>query len=462
MKKIIFLACALAMLFSSCNDYLDVKPYGKVVPKTAEEFSALIHTRLNSIDIGEQYYIIYDAKRLVAFDMAGCNDFETCLTEQSGNDLPYYMKSISGGYLKLYEIIRDCNIVINNMTDEGTTLTNNVLGASYALRAVCYYQLLRLYCEAPEKGNFDKQPGLPLVDKFDMEARPIRSNMQATIDFIEADLQKSMSYNCTDKIYLFTQEVVKAYLARLYFWSEQWDKCLPLAQEVLKHYPLLSGKEYEEMITKPYTTKKNNHIIKTYQLASPTAEQEYNGHNSSIKYRPVSKRFIDCFQNGEDTTDVRYTLCINRKRQATKPLYCGMRAAEFKCMEAESYYHLGKQGEALQALNNLRSLRIKGVKPYTMETLPDTPKNDLITTDCEGKPMTKLLGAILNERHKELFLEGDRFFQLKRNGGPEYWVPYNGRKYTNLHFMYTRPIPEKDIRSTKGMVQNPGYQDLEF
>lgn len=461
MKKIIFLACAIALLLTSCDDYLDVKPYGKVIPKTAEEFSALIHSNLNDIDVGEQAYIIFDAQRIINLDMAGCDDFEACLTEQSGQSLPYYMGNLSGGYSNLYQVIRDCNIVINNMDDEGTELTNNVLAAAYALRAVCYYQLLRLYCEAPVKGSYDSQPGMPLVDRFDMEARPIRSSMQATIDFIENDLQKSLGYKCTDELYRFTEDVTKGYLARLYFWSEQWDKCLPLAQEMLKGHPLLAGEAYEKMIAKPYTPM-NNHLIMVYRLASQNAEEDYNATNSRVKFRPVSKRFIDCFQNGEDTTDVRYPLFINRKRQAIKPIYCGMRAAEFKFMEAESYYHLGKQDEALQALNELRAHRIDGVEGYTMQTLPPLSSGDLITTDCDGQPMTRLLAAILNERHKEFFLEGDRFFELKRNGGPEYWVPYNGRKYTNLHYMYTLPIPERDIRITEGMVQNPGYTELNY
>lgn len=459
MKKIIFLACTIVLLFTSCDDYLDVKPYGKVVPKTAEEFSALIHNRLDEIDRGQNPTIFFTIGDIISFDMAGCDDFEACLTEQSGRMLPYYMGKLGANYSTTYSMIRDCNIVINEMDDEGTELTNNVLAVAYAMRAASYLQLVHLFCEAPVKGNYDSQLGMPLVDRFDMEARPIRSSMQATVDFIEADLKKSLSYHCTDEIYRFTEDVAKGFLARLYFWSEQWDKCLPLAQELLKGHPLLSGEEYKKMIAKPYTPM-NNHLIMLYRLDSQSAE--YNAENSNVKFRPVSKRFIDCFQNGEDTTDVRYAFSINKKRQGIKPIFCGIRAAEFKFMEAESYYHLGKQDEALKSLNELRAHRIDGVKPYTMETLPEAPKSDLITTDCDGKPLTKLLAAILNERHKEFFLEGDRFFELKRNGGPEYWVAYNGRKYTNFHYMYTLPIPEVDIRTTKGMIQNPGYTELEY
>ena len=46
------------VLFTSCTDYLDIKPYGRTIPKTAEEFSALMHNHLNNIDSGEDEDIV--------------------------------------------------------------------------------------------------------------------------------------------------------------------------------------------------------------------------------------------------------------------------------------------------------------------------------------------------------------------------------------------------------------------
>ena len=39
----------------SCNSYLDLKPYGETIPKTPEEFSALLHSILNDIDYGTDW-----------------------------------------------------------------------------------------------------------------------------------------------------------------------------------------------------------------------------------------------------------------------------------------------------------------------------------------------------------------------------------------------------------------------
>ena len=44
-----------AAVLASCTKYLDIKPYGQTIPKTAEEFSALLNTTLEEIDYGEEY-----------------------------------------------------------------------------------------------------------------------------------------------------------------------------------------------------------------------------------------------------------------------------------------------------------------------------------------------------------------------------------------------------------------------
>ena len=128
---------------------------------------------------------------------------------------------------------------------------------------------------------------------------------------------------------------------------------------------------------------------------------------------------------------------------------------------AESLYHSEQETEALAALNQFRQHRIANVVDYTMETLPSPNPDEYITVDVYGKQLTPLLNAILNERRKELFLEGDRWFELKRNGSPEFWVAKQGRKYTTRSYMYTFPLPIQDVELVDGMIQNPGYDKVQ-
>ena len=124
MKAIHLLLCATMALSSlSCTNYLDIKPYGRTIPKTAEEFSALLHNHLNKIDVGNDRLLVGNASQTLVWD-AGCgDDFETCLTEQGGSTLVTYVGNIAGSsnneyyYRDLYAVIRDCNLVLNEMEE---------------------------------------------------------------------------------------------------------------------------------------------------------------------------------------------------------------------------------------------------------------------------------------------------------------------------------------------------------
>ena len=126
-------------------------------------------------------------------------------------------------------------------------------------------------------------------------------------------------------------------------------------------------------------------------------------------------------------------------------------------MLSESLYHLGDEEGALRWLNELRRNRIEGAEDLTAATLPAVRKGDRIVVDALGNPVTPLLQAIFDERRKEMFMEGDRWFELKRNGRPEWWVISNGLKYTTRKYLYTAPISKDDIDLNPGLEQNPGY-----
>ncbi len=455
-----------AGLLSSCSHYLDIKPYDKVIPETAEDFSALIHEHLNDIDDGSDDVLVPSFSTTSSYDSGYGDDFEVCLTSSNVSRLPNYVgsmitaNSFNNLYSNLYEIIRDCNIVISEMKESGTREADDLLATSYAMRGVAYYQLLRNFCDVPQPGNYDSQLGVPIVTVFDMEAKPARSSMARTIEQIESDLQRSISYHLDNDIYRFTEDVARGYLARLYFWTRQWDNCLDLAQELLAKYPLLDPEAYKSMATSGSGKLMGNQLIKAYRSVSISGSGSVSGALTSLSYRPVSLRFLSHFTDEEKTTDVRYGIYVNTKRQASKGIFCGMRGAEFALMEAEALYHLGQKTEALKAINNFRRHRIKDYTDLEMDNLPALNTREIIRVDVEGNPLTPLMGLILSERRKELFLEYDRWFEQKRNGAPQFSAMYNGVKYTTLSYMYTFPIPIRDIELNPDLVQNQGYNEV--
>ena len=93
-----------------------------------------------------------------------------------------------------------------------------------------------------------------------------------------------------------------------------------------------------------------------------------------------------------------------------------------------------------------------------MNTLPPVDPSAMIKVDAEGKNLTPLMASILNERRKELYMEYDRWFELKRNGRPEFWVGYKGIKYETKKYLYTFPLWKQDLRVNPNLVQNEGYE----
>lgn len=455
----IFFAVTILASSLSCTKFLDIKPYGKTIPETPEEFSALIHSHLEDFDEGSD---IFWGTPDDAFYLEMISDnFETTLTKYPlGNNLPVYIgsniDSRSAIYGRIYSIIRDCNIVIGYINEDGSTLSNDVLGTAYALRGVCYYKLLREYCE-PCHDNADG-PGVPIVTEFDMEAKPTRSSIGKTISQIESDYKKAMEYNIQDEIYRFNNDVLQALLARLYFWSGDYGNAVVYARKVLERHPLVEGKAYSDMVESQYAPK-GEVIFKSCNLPGQAIRLNVSASNVSIKYKPVSRRFVSLFPEKEG--DIRYELSFNKKRECVKCRQMSIRSSEMQLIVAESLYHTGDKSGALSALNKLRSKRITPFVPYTSETLPAVDASEYIKTDATGKELTPLVSAILNERRKELFCEGDRWYELKRNGRPEFWVAKQGRKYTTAKFLYTWPLPIDDILLVPGLVQNPGYEKTE-
>lgn len=456
MKKYILLLFT-TLTCVSCTEYLDIKPYGKEIPEDVEDFSALLHHLCDDLDKGSTLAIPI----LGVYSEAGgieavTDNMEVNLTESpQGDMLRGYIGhfAVPSTYGYLYEAIRTCNIILDEIGDARDTREGlDLIGTSYAIRGVCYYQLMRLYCAPPlaEDGKL----GVPLVTTFDMEAKPVRSTMQETIDLIESDLKAAIECNIQEPMYRFNNDVLHGYLARLYHWCGRWAEARQEALQVLANHPLIEGNDYKTMIDKQFGLAGNRLIMSNIKGSALGLTEFYN----TLKARPISTRYLDLFPASE--TDIRKTFFFNAKRQTTKTCFAGLRSAEMAFIAMEAAYHLNDPTTALKELNDFRRKRISPYTDLTMTTLPAIRNDEYIKEDCYGNALTPLLYNILVERRKELFMENaDRFFELKRNGRPEWWIMFRGLKYWNQKYMYTWPLPVADIELQPKLIQNPGYDE---
>ena len=456
-KRYIYILSLLMLL--GCQNFLNVKPQGKIIPKTEEEYAAVLNYRLNNLESGTYDQILNNGELIAKYE-AFADDLNANIA--IGN-LPIYagteFNKNYGIYKDLYAIIKDCNIIIDAMKGYSSEHAKQLSAAATGIKGACYYNLMRNYCKAYDPATADKDLGLVIMDKFDLDNTPERSDLMVTADFVISTLKSAISYGITDDKYLFTTDVCKAFLARALFWAEDWDDALDVCQELAEKYPLASREEYASVINSEYGKGKGI-IIRSRINNNNSSSASIRGQAvSDMRTRPVNYELIRLY----DTKDIRLTTFFTSNRKNQKEPFGRIRASEIHLMMAECHAQMGESQLALDILNGLRAKRIEDYTAYTLETLPEVDTRAMIKVDAKGEPLTPLTQAILNERRMEMCMEGDRWFELKRNGGPEFTILTDAigiwQKYTMKTYMYTFPINKDDVDLKDYLKQNEGYEE---
>ena len=443
---------------SGCKNYLNVQPQGEVIPETDEEFTAIIHNLLRDIEGGGDEYVIGNMDALKHLE--GCADNLDANIRTSSN-LTFFageeIDSRQRAYEESWKIVRDCNIVIENMKDRTSDIARGALSAAYSMKGIVYYNLLREFCQPWSDSKASELPGIPIVDRFGINDKPTRGTIRQTYDYTKAQFENALALNPTDPKYIFTEWIIKAYEAKLEFWCQNWDRGISLCEDVIAHcgISLTPISEYAGMINAQYDTK-GEVLVRSHINNSSELDWYFSYTKSYLASRPASARLIKLFGENPEK-DVRYAASFDKKRMNAKTPECKVRLSEVVLMLSEAYYHKGDNASALKWLNELRRNRIEEATDLTMTSLPEVREGDRIVVDCQGNTVTPLLQAIFDERRKELYMEGDRWYELKRNGRPEWWVISNGLKYTTKEYLYTSPISKSDVDLNPGLEQNPGY-----
>ena len=457
MRKVTLITAALiaAVLLQGCTGFLTVKPQGEVIPSTDEEFAAIIHYHLNEIEGGGDEFIIGNMETIARLE--GCAD-DLDANILPGTNLASYSGELinqrMSAYRESFEVIRDCNIVIENLKGRDTPTAKGVMAAAYSIKGIVYYNLMKEFCPAWGDGS---ELGIPIVETFDVESRPLRPTLSQTAEYAVAQFDKALAQGSTDPKYIFTPYIIKAFKAKTLFWAEKWDEAIPVCEDILSN----SGKKLcdrESFATMMSSDAPVSEILLKSHINNAS---ELNWYFSYIKgyisSRPAGKAFVSLFgENPED--DVRFKVSLDSKRFNTKLPEMRIRLSEILLTLAECYVHSNRAGDAIDLLNSLRSHRIRNAEPLSLDTLPEVRTGDRISVDAMGKPVSKALQAVFDERRKELFMEGDRWWELKRNGSPEWWVVTGGLKYTTRKYLYTAPIYKGDTELNPAMKQNEGYE----
>jgi hypothetical protein len=381
-------------------------------------------------------------------------------------------------------------IVVEAGSADEKTL-NNYKGEAHLLRAYYYHQLVKYYAKAYDVNGVKNggELGVPIVDKYDVEAKPSRSTLEDTYQFILGDIAAAKTLLTVageaGSEYL-TVDAITALEARVQLSLGNWVEAAAAANSLITggKYPLVNTAENLRKVW--HKGDKAESIVQLYAALSPAetaaANNIYLGDNGKAG---AEKRFAPDFipaqwtLNLYDNADIRKQVFLQEKNillggsddklvlfnkfpgdstlftvttnYQHKPKV--FRIAEMYLIKAEALAHSpATEGEALATLNILRTNR--GLNALT------------------GLSGTGLLDEIKRERTRELLGEGNRLDDLKRwnqsvdraAGG---WqkvnllAPGNAEQLVkqagNDKFVWA--IPYRDMTANPNLAgqQNPGW-----
>ena len=382
----------------------------------------------------------------------------------------------------LYQMINQTNLAIKyvpNISMPDVADRNDYLGQAYALRALAYFDLVRVYAQPygyiKEKGLTGVEAmGVPIVLKDDLSARPSRNTVAEVYenliipDLVEAERLMSDSYvraGVKDVVATVTKPVIQALMARVYLHHEDWQLAADYATKVIKNgrFRLLSGDRFVSMWdgSVDVAPQSGSEIIfEVYVSQSDGSRSDLGDYLTAPEVAGgagygdvrVSNDLINLY----DATDVRLTGLTK-----TNSKYSGYRW---------STKYPGKNGQL--AYNNVPVLRISEMYLIRSEAIYRgatvsgvTAIDDLnrVATNRNAEAYASVtLDNLFEESRKEFLFEGHIFFDMKRLQKSLVRTDYDLDPLTkNIDFPSYRwalPIPENDILYNDNMDQNPGYQ----
>ena len=153
-----------------------------------------------------------------------------------------------------YGWIKNCNTVINMAGPEPTAARISGAGIAYAMRAMFYLDLARLYSAQPYGVNKNAET-VPIIKETttitEAQNNP-RATNEAIYNFILDDLNKAETmlagYERTD-VYTPNVSVVYGLKARAYLEMEDWANAEAYAKKAQEGYTVMSAEEYTSRTT---------------------------------------------------------------------------------------------------------------------------------------------------------------------------------------------------------------------
>lgn len=437
----------------SCSDFLDTD-----IPKDQINRSTVFNDDRTAVSAMNQCYTLLRNTGFLSGSLSGMGVWLGCHTDEleavtsRAIDYRYFYEGsitpstpgIKSLWNDTYKQIYTVNAVLEGLENaQGLTpaVASQLKGEATAIRGLLHFYLSQTFGAVPYVVSTDYN-----INKNIQKKSSEAVLLQSITDLEKAEKLLVVEYPSSEKVRI-NLFVVKALLARMYLYTNNWILAQQYAQEVIN-----SGMYEPELLEKVFLKESTSAL---WQL-----KPEIEGGNSSEAYAYIftsvpapqiklSSFFNNCFEPG-DLRKEQWVRAVGTGMENTHPYKYRergtsppskeysiiIRVEEMYLIAAETAMEMGNWQLCNDMLNVLRA------------------KAGLEGLDLQNKETA--LKAILQERRVELFCEfGHRFYDLKRRNKLEQialakdnWKP---------HFSLL-PLPETELLLNPGMLpQNTGY-----
>lgn len=435
MKKIIQIIAVLMVILTlgSCKKYLDIEPAGKVIPTTAADFRALLTSAYDKFAEHKSLLAVRtDELRLdeYGYDFPGLRDI------YKWKDSDPDAVTAEFQYLTFYNTIFYANEVIAEVENRAgnTTDTQQMKGEAYLLRAYAHFELLNLYAKPYNRATAATDRGIAIALKLDLEHNYVPATIEEVYAQVLNDInegQKLLNVTTYEagKNYRFTKRAALALKARVYEYKGEWASALAAAQECLALNNKLEDLNTSKVLPNNYLSVENIMSMENTLNSLVTNSCNISEHLIGVYNQANDLRFPLYFSNNGSAY-----VSIKGNSDARK---ISFRNGELYLIEAEAALASGNKALALESLLALKAKRLKPAYFVTersrVQALSDA---DLLT-------------EIVNERERELSLEGHRWYDLRRFGQPAITHTVDG-----VDYVLQKNDPRYTLRFPKSAVSN--------
>src|SRR6056297_88043 len=444
MKKLFITGITFITLFLMSCDVLDTEPEVSLDSNTAiadgSSAEAVLLGAYSRMQTNPYYGVHFTLSPDLAADNAQYSGFFDSQLEVDSGFVPISNLWIGTAWVDMYRVVNIANLLIAevpNIEDDAFSTRDQVLGEAHAVRAMAYFDLLRVFGY-----HFDRSSayGLPLllepVENNDFNQIPDleRSSVEATYQQILTDLNTAISlmegYSSDTALSYWPAIALRA---RVHLYAENYEDAFNDADDVITNggYSLVQD------------------VADIFSTTDTTPESIF---DLEFTDQDGSSLFTFMFQRDEYNVDP----------DLTQSFEAGDERAGLFTFERESERSL-KWSNPNNA-NNVKILRLAEMYLIRSEAAvfdsddPNAGLDDLneirnrAGLDDAGPfaDTDEYVDALLYERRAELHYEGHRFFDLVRL---DRFDDVLGRDA----FRQVFPIPRDELQISENLEQNPGY-----